>query len=426
MPTTVFEPIQSPACGCDDLPEVKELVPVAVALQAALEIAPAPKVRETLPLGQARGRVLAEPVIAQADMPGFDNSGMDGYAVNTADLAGTGLADLPVKGISQAGMAPPPLEPGTVMRIYTGAPIPEAADAVIMQEEVTVDGDRATLARVSEPGEHIRRRGEDQQMGSELIPAGRLLDPRTVAACAGAGAGQVTVWQKLRIGMILTGDELIPAGEPLDGGKIWDVNAPMLTAQIECGWADVVQVIHVEDTLEAHRATLDTLAKEVDLIITSGGVSVGDRDHVKPALAALGAETRISGVAIKPGKPITLSVLRGVPVASLPGNPVSAFVTWHVFGAPMAARMAGLDSNGPARRTVRCGRRLKHKTGRCEYRPGYITGYGADGIEIAAAGAHTHSAQLAPLAEAHGLILVPGDTEALEAGDLAEFLPFDT
>ncbi len=422
---SVYAPIASPACGCDDMDIASPLMPVSQALEIGLKMAPPVGGVETVTLHEARGRVLARPVRAQADMPAFDNSGMDGYAVCTTDLEPGGHVWLAVNGVSAAGNAPVSLAPGTAMRIYTGAPVPRGADAVIMQEHTTGEGDGIILSRIPASGDNIRRQGEDMRRSDQVLEAGRLLGPKAIAACAGAGVGQVSVCHKIRVALVLTGDELTPAGEVLEGGAIWDVNTPMLRALIESDRATVDRICQVEDERDALVVKLDELAGQVDLIVTSGGVSVGDRDHVKPALETLGATIGFSGVAIKPGKPVTLSRLRDAMVISLPGNPVSAFVTWKVFGAPIAARLSGLSGSRRTRRHVRADQILRHKTGRCEYRPARIVGYGSDGLEVVSTGTSTHSAQLGPLTEADGLILIPADTECLNRGELIEFLPFE-
>jgi len=422
---SVYAPIASPACGCDDADIASPLMPVSKALEAGLKMVTPVSGVETVGIHEARGRVLARPVRAQADMPAFDNSGMDGYAVCTTGLVQGEPLQLTVRGISVAGNVPVSLASGTAMRIYTGAPVPRGADAVIKQEQTKGCGDGIILSRAPEPGENIRRQGEDICSSEKVIEAGRLLGPKAIAACAGAGVGQVSVRPRIRVALVPTGDELTPAGEPLGGGAIWDVNTPMLRALIESDRAIVDRVCQVKDERTALAAMLDELAGQVDLIVTSGGVSVGDRDHVKPALEQLGALIGVSGVAIKPGKPVTLSRLRDTMVVSLPGNPVSAFVTWKVFGAPITARMAGLGGSRHARRHVHADKALRHKTGRCEYRPARIVGYGSDGLEVVSTGTSTHSARLGPLAEADGLVLIPADTECLNTGELMEFLPFE-
>ena len=412
------------ACGCDDVDLIAPLMSVQDALTAGLALVDPLREVEELDLTAAKGRVLARSVRAGTDMPGFDNSGMDGYALSVGAGGQAVPLVLPVQGVSAAGTAVADLAPGTAMRIYTGAPVPRGADAVVMQERTEQRGDGIAVLSLPTLGENIRLQGEDVKLGDVVLKAGTQLDAKTIAACAGAGAGRVQVVRKLRVALVLTGDELAPAGAALDSGAIWDVNTPMLSAMIAGDLAEIVGVHYVADELGSMVAALDGLAGSVDLIVTSGGVSVGDRDHVKPALRNLGAQVAVSGVAIKPGKPITLSRLGDTAVVSLPGNPVSAYVTWTVFGAPIAARLSGVAQGGPKPRRVRADTDLRHKPGRAEYRPARITGYGSDGLEVVSSGTATHSAQLAPLAVADGLVLIPGETERLEQGDLLEFLPF--
>jgi molybdopterin molybdotransferase len=418
----IFQQMQGAACGCEELDADARLMSVDAALRAGLALAPEPQADEDLALAEASGRVLARPVRAQADMPPFDNAGMDGYALRVGDIGKDAV--LPVRDVSAAGGGAAALMSGSAMRIFTGAPLPRGADAVVMQEMVQREGDAVTLRIRPGVGDNIRRRGEDQRRGAPVLAPGRLLDARAIAACAGAGAGRLRVWRKLRVGLVLTGDELRPAGAPLPEGAIWDVNTPMLRSLITCGWAAVTQVRHVPDTAADLADALAALAREVDLIVTSGGVSVGDRDHMRGVLATLGAEVGVSGVAMKPGKPVTLSRLGRVPVISLPGNPVSACVTWLVLGAPLAARMAGQTDPRPARRLVRSGGPLQHRSGRCEYRPARLSGHGGDGLDVVSTGAGTYSAQLMPLAAADGLVLIPAETDTLATGDMLEFLPF--
>lgn len=417
---TVFERIESAACGCDGGQRRGRLVPVRDAVAAAVSVVAPVVETENLLLHQAPGRVLAEPVVARADMPRFDNAAMDGYALRHADLPASGV--LPVRGVSAAGDAPAALPAGAMMRIYTGAPLPMGADTVVMQEAVERIGDNARVTGAVRVGSHIRRAGEDQRCGDQILAPGLRLEARHLATCAGAGAGQVAVRRRPRLALLLTGDELVPAGTPLRGGAIWDVNSPMLAALCAAAGAAVVAVRQVADRRADLAEALAALAGEVDMIVTSGGVSVGDRDHMKPALRDLGAQVAVSGVAIKPGKPVTVSRLAGTPVLSLPGNPVSAFVTWHVFGRPMLDRLSGAVGP-PLRRHVRAAAPLGHRPGRCEYRPARITGYDGQGIEVVACADHVSSANLGPLAQADGLVLIPSETEEVAAGDMLEFLP---
>jgi len=416
----IFEPIKSTACGCDGAPGAPALMPVCDAVSAALALAAPVTETEEVPLHAALGRCLAAPVLARANLPRFDNAAMDGYALRCADLPGGG--DLPVIGSCTAGDAPVSLPPGTAMRIYTGAPIPRGADAVAMQENAVRNGDRVRFAVPPRAGSAIRKTGENRQLGEVMLSPGTRLEAHHLAICASAGAGTVTVRRRLRAALVVTGDELAPAGQELEDGAIWDANSPMLTAFCEQAGVSLVAATRFPDRREDLASALSALSGTVDLIVTSGGVSVGDRDHLGPALKDLGAKVAVCGVAIKPGKPVTVSRLGGSVILSLPGNPVAAFVTWQVLGRPLLDRLAGTDA-GPVRRHVRASDPLRHKPGRCEYRPARIVGYDGAGMERIACADHVHSADLAALAQADGLILIPGDCEEVEAGDLLEFLP---
>lgn len=421
---TVIDRITAPACACDGADLQTRLTPVNAALEAGIALARPVAETETISLDTAVGRTLSAPVVAQADMPRFDNSGMDGYALRHADAQRAGAGTIPVSGTSAAGSLPHPLPSGTAMRIYTGAPLPQGADTVVMQEHVIRDRSRIRVERLPEPGANIRRQGEDQRKTDRVLEPGTRLTPRGIAACAAAGAGRVEVRRRLRIALLLTGDELCPPGARLREGTVWDVNASMLSACLQADGAELIALRHVADNRAALALALMSLAQQADLVVTSGGVSVGDRDHVKPALRDTGAEIRVSGVAIKPGKPVTISRLGDALILSLPGNPVSAFVTWQVLGRPLAVRMAGGVTAGPERRHVRTGQALHHRPGRCEFRPAILRGYDHAGREVATCAGGTRSAHAVPLATADGLILIPGDSETVPEGDLLEFLPF--
>lgn len=417
---TVFDRLETPACSCDEGQDALPSVPAA--LDAALSCVRALEQACSVPLSGAHGRVLSADVCAAIAMPRFDTSGMDGYALRHADLADG--AALPLDGVAAAGGRPAHLREGRAMRIYTGAPVPEGADTVVMQEAVQVRPDGIHVPTPPRRGANIRRRGEDLTRGAPVVPAGTCLGPRDIAACAAAGAGTVTVAPVPRIGLVLTGDELCEAGAPLGDGGIWDINTPMLTAALAEAGCTIDRVAHVPDTRAALEKALAALGGEVDMIITSGGASVGDRDHVQPALRALGAEITLAGAAIKPGKPVMAARLGRTPVLCLPGNPVSAFVIWQVFGRAMVARMQGRARAHVPLRHVRLADALTHKPGRCEYRPARIAGHDADGIEVVSCPAQTHSARVNQIREADGLILLPSDCDALAAGAMAEFLSF--
>jgi molybdopterin molybdotransferase len=314
-----------------------ELISIAEARERVLA-AVRPLPAEDVALDEALGRVLATEARSQDDLPPFDSSAMDGYAV----VAGP-AAELPVVGESRAGSpAERPLAPGEAMRISTGAAVPEGADAVVPVERVEVLDGRVRVP-ATEPGAHIRRAGEDARAGAAVIEAGTELDPAGVAVLAALGLARVSCGGVPRVTVLVTGDELVEPGEPLGPGQIRDSNAYALAAQATRAGARVVSRRIVRDDREATEEAFAAALEESDVVIGSGGVSVGPHDHVKPALAALGVEERFWGVRLKPGKPTWFGVRDRALVFGLPGNPVSAMVTFHLFARPALRALAGAD-----------------------------------------------------------------------------------
>jgi molybdopterin molybdotransferase len=302
---------------------------------------------EDVPLDRALGRVLAEEARSEGDLPPFDSSAMDGYAV-VAGPAG----ELPVVGESRAGSpAERPLEAGEAMRISTGAAVPAGADAVVPVERVEVLDGRVRVP-ATEPGAHIRRAGEDVRAGERVIAAGTDLDPAGVAVLAALGHARVTCGGVPRVTVLVTGDELVEPGEPLGPGQIRDSNAYALAAQASRAGGRVIGRRIVRDDREATEATFAAALDEADVVVASGGVSVGPHDHVKPALAALGVEERFWGVRLKPGKPTWFGVRDAKLVFGLPGNPVSAMITFHLFARPALRALAGGASTDARARAV--------------------------------------------------------------------------
>lgn len=286
----------------------------------------------------ALGRVLAEDIRAPIDVPPHENSAMDGYALRAGDLG----ADLRLR-ISQriaAGEPPRPLTPGTAARIFTGAPLPPGADTVVMQEDCTVEGDWLQLRELPRHGSHIRPQGNDIARGGLVLPAGTRMDPRHLGLLASLGLARVAVRPLTRIALVTTGTELATPGTPLAPGQIYNSNGPLLTALLE-GQGCVVQNCGVVlDSLEVTRAALAEAAQAVDLVITTGGVSVGEEDHVKAAVESLG-RLELWRVRMKPGKPLAFGRLGEAHFIGLPGNPVSAYVTTLLFVLPLLRRLQG-------------------------------------------------------------------------------------
>ncbi|WP_457670557.1 molybdopterin molybdotransferase MoeA, partial [Thiolapillus sp.] len=288
--------------ACDCTPEVAGLKPYEEAVDLLLSHAKPMQDRETLRLHDALGRVLAAPVKSAINVPGWDNSAMDGYAVRVADIAAEGTK-LKISQRIPAGVAPQPLAPGTAARIFTGAPVPEGADAVVMQELTCQQDDEVIINTIPQPGAHIRRAGEDIRAGAEIIRPGERLLPQHLGLAASVGVGDLQVWRRPRVAILASGDELLMPGEPLEPGMIYNSNIFTIAGMLRSLGCEVIDLGQVEDTLEATKQALRDAAAQSDLVIASGGVSVGEEDHVKPAVEALG-ELNMWKVAIRPGKPV--------------------------------------------------------------------------------------------------------------------------
>ena len=422
---TIHQAIVSLGCGCDGQDALKSGISVDEALsRIAAHVKPVGGT-EAVSLSQAVGRILADPVRSQSMAPPFDNAAMDGYAVVTSALMGNGPWVLPVVARVPAGEgAADPLFGTSAARIFTGAPIPEGADAVVMQEDVTRDGEIIQLNRRPAPGLHIRQAGSDMAAGATILDPGYRLGPREIAACAAAGAGIVRVRRRLRVALLVTGDEVRKAGGSRTSAQIWDVNTPMLTAMLGGACLDLIATAHGADDRLGLARQLDDMATRADLVITTGGISVGEEDHVKPVIAGLGGETLFSGVAIKPGKPVSFGRIGPAFWLGLPGNPLSAFVTWQVFGTALIRGLMGDARSGPARRLVAAAAAIRRRPGRCELRPASLAGFDAHGREVVSFEATTHSGRVGRLPQADGLMFLPAEAEHLPAGALVEFQPF--
>lgn len=422
---TMFQKIDPQGCGCDAPEQLSKLISIDAALARITHHAAPVVGTETVSITRATGKVLAAPVLARAMVPPFDNAAMDGYAVATGIFTGDGPWYFPVATRVPAGWSEAtPVGSDGVARIFTGAPIPPGTDAVIRQEDAQRDGDLVTFAKRPELGLNIRRAGSDMRSGQVVVDAGVRLGPREIAACAAAGAGRVALRRTLRVALLVTGDEVRSPGTGRQEAEIWDVNTPMLCAAMGQADVEIVEVAQVADTRAALERALAVLMGRVDLIVTTGGVSVGEEDHVKPALAALGGVLQFSGVAIKPGKPVSFGALGDTLWLGLPGNPLAAFLTWQVFGTALVQRLTGQRASGPSRRHVVTERAIHRKPGRCELRLATLIGFDDYGREIAVCDTATHSARVGNLCASDGVLLLPAESDHLPEGALIEFLPF--
>jgi len=339
----------------NEKPAARPMLSVREALDTLLAAARPVTEVETVPTIEANGRVLAADQASTIDVPSADNTQMDGYAVRALDCA-SGEATLRVAQRIPAGTVGQPLEPGTAARIFTGALIPEGADAVIMQEQCEVQpdpqGDQVTIRHAPKPGEWIRRAGEDIQAGACILPAGTRLRSQELGLAASVGLASLPVRRRLRVAVFFTGDELTMPGEAPGGqlapGAIYNSNRFTLRGLLENFGCAITDFGIVPDSLDATRATLREAARAHDLIITSGGVSVGEEDHIKPAVEAEG-QLNMWQIAVKPGKPLAFGEVRRSEAASetafflgLPGNPVSSFITFLLFVRPFLLRLQGV------------------------------------------------------------------------------------
>lgn len=374
---------------------------------------------EELAVESAAGRVLAEAVIARLDVPGFDNSAMDGYALNHRD-AGQWL---PVSQRIAAGTPAVPLAPGSCARIFTGGELPPGADCVVMQERVEVDGDRARMPEGLPAGDNVRRRGRDVRAGASLLPAGERLEAAALGHLAGQGITEVMVRRRPRVALLSTGDEIVDPGRPLAPGQLYNSNRPMLKRLLERFGAEVVWVASVPDSREATLDMLRQAAERAEVVITTGGVSVGEEDHVKDALQTLG-RLDLWRLAIRPGKPLALGRLprpdgREAHFVGLPGNPVSGFVGAWLFLRPlMGALLACPALDALPRLAARAD--FTTTTGPRRHYMRVALAFGEQGI-VASAFRDQNSAVLSSCVGADALAVVPADTR-IEPGDRVDCL----
>lgn len=332
------------------------LLSVEEALERLLAGARAVGEVESVPTMAATGRVLAQAQTSALNVPPLDNTSMDGYAVRAADCA-SGAARLRVAQRIPAGAVGKPLAPGTAARIFTGAPIPSGADAVVMQEQTEAAGDDVIVKHAPKAGEWIRRAGEDIRAGSAILAAGVRLRAQEIGLAASVGIAALPVFRRVRVALFSTGNELVMPGEPLPAGAIYNSNRFTLTGLLQMLGCEVADLGIVPDALESTRAALREAAGISDLIVTSGGVSVGEEDHVKPAVDAEG-RLDLWRIAIKPGRPLAYGAVRRAGggeagFLGLPGNPVSSFVTFLLFVRPYVLRLQGAAESPPRGYAVR-------------------------------------------------------------------------
>ncbi len=375
---------------------------------------------EEVSLAEALGRVLARPLLATVDQPAADTSAMDGWAVRfgSADER-WGVAP----GESRAGGPPPaPLEPGMALRIFTGAVLPEGADTVVLQEDTARDGDAVHFTDPPQLGRHVRARASDVAVGDRLLDVGQTIHPGAIALLASQGRARVSVVRRPRVAIIPTGDELKAPGEANAPGAIVDSNGPMLEALVREAGALPDRRPAVGDDLEALSVAFRAALAEADLLLTTGGVSVGDHDHVKAALERAGVSLAVWKVAVKPGKPVAFGRDEaGTPVLGLPGNPVSALATFTVFAGPAIRRLLGDPRPSPPRLRARLDAPLRHRPGRTELSRASLRREGSDWVVTP----HPNQGSGAVIAigQSNALVVIPASSTGLDVGASVEVLP---
>ncbi len=391
-----------------------ETVSVEEAIRLLLEIAPPPGT-EHVPLSQAPGRVLAEPVVPDVDIPGFDRSTVDGYALRAGDTTGAGDS-LPAMlsfagGVPMGSVVPPALPRDACMYVPTGAFLPEGADGVAMVEYAEREGDLVLVRRPVRPWENVIRRGEDFRRGEVAIPPGQVLRPQEIGVCAAAGAATLAVNRRPVIGIISTGNELVPVREVPAPGEVRDVNTFMLAAGVAgCGGIPLCYGI-VPDEREALARALAAGVRECSAVLVSGGSSKDARDHCARAIAETG-KVLAHGIAIQPGKPTILGIAGSVPVVGLPGHPASAWIVFYAIVRPMLSRMTGVPLQ---ERTVQA--TLAAGVPSVKGREDYVRVRIRNGKVFPVFG---KSGLLNTLAGSDGFLRIPAMSEGIEAGETVE------
>ena len=377
---------------------------------------------ETIPLSVSNGRVVASTIDAPMDVPPFDASAMDGYALHAQDLNQD--HGLTVVGESKAGhIYQDPLVPGTAVRIFTGAPIPEDTTAVVIQEDVERDGDQIRFRNSPEIGENIRSRGHDIAKTQLLAKTGERLDAYKISRLAACGVTEITAVRRIRVALFSTGDELTDPGTPLGPGQIYDANRTALRELVSERPVDVSDLGALPDDPQTISRALQTAVETADVVITSGGVSVGDADYVKDVVARVGS-LDFWKIALKPGKPLAVGRVGNALFFGLPGNPVSTIITYLLFVAPTIDQLCGMPDSTPHRLPATLHGTIEHHQGRREYVRGIFRMNG-NRITVSPNGDQS-SNRLASFANANCLIVVPEEVDGIKQGSIVDIVLLPT
>lgn len=413
------EHAQNDSCAAPENPTVLR---VDAARQTILAQVSPLQSQQLLPLRDTLGRILAEEVTSPHDVPPHHNSAMDGYALAfnslqaetiTLRCVGTAFAGQPFNGKVNAGEC---------VRIMTGAMLPAGCDTVVMQEQAQVNDDEISFQGEQQRGQNVRRAGEDIQAGQMVLPRGRRINAADLGLLASLGIGETRVIRKLRVAFFSTGDELKSIGEALNPGDIYDSNRYTLFGMLRKLDAEILDMGVVRDDPDALRQALVSAADNADVVITSGGVSVGDADYIKPLLAELG-QMNFWKIAMKPGRPLTFGYLRGIPFFGLPGNPVSVMVTFYQFVLPALQKMAGESATSPLILPAIAAAPIRKRPGRFEFQRGIMESTQTGQLMVRMTG-EQGSGILSSMSHANCFILLDEDCDGINAGDVVNIQPF--
>lgn len=398
-----------------------KLIPLHEALTLLIDSAAAITDENTVKLDDALGRVLSQAVASTINVPAWDNSAMDGYAVRYDDIKK--LDQLPVVQRIAAGTYGQPLQPGTAARIFTGAPIPMGADTVIMQEMISREGEMIRVNGVVNEGSSIRRAGEDIRIGSQILDSGTRLQAQHIGLAASIGVDELKVKRRLKVAIFTTGDELTMPGQALVAGKIYNSNRYLFKALLEKLGCKVIDLGNVSDEYQATCDAIRIAASKADLILSSGGVSVGEEDHVKKALEELG-RLDLWKIAVRPGKPLAYGNVNGIPFIGVPGNPVSLFVTFSIFIRPFILRSMGVFDVTPTEYQVAAGFDWQRPDKRTEYMRARMV-VDDEGNAVVDVYRNRSSGVLSSVTWADGMVVINPD-QKLKKGDSVRFIPFSS
>jgi molybdopterin molybdotransferase len=405
--------------SCD--PPQVPLVSYDDALRSLLNKVSATEMVENKPLLEALSRILAQSIQSSINVPPADNSAMDGYAINTADIATAGTTKLRVSQRIAAGDTGQTLKPGTAARIFTGAPIPPGANAVIMQEQVEAIADTIEFKVRPSEQQNIRPAGNDIKIDDKILEQGCLLRPQALGLAASIGLQSLPVYQKIRVGIFFTGDELVEPGEALAPGKIYDSNRYTLHGMLQKLGCDIVDLGLVGDTLDATKTAMLEATDKADLVVTCGGVSVGEEDHVRIAIEQLG-DLHLWRLAIKPGKPLAFGKINQTPFIGLPGNPVSVFATFMLFVSPVIKTLQGRYWQKPTAIPVTAGFNWPKPDSRREFLRARLE-QDEDLALVARIYPNQDSGVLTSTAWAQGFVEI-AEGATVKTGDEVNYLPF--